>query len=220
MQVKLALVVHWKPPLPAFLFPISFCLKTVVAQLWLQGLFISATCILCVLNIFSHKSCHTHPALVQTLCCSPGDEKTLYMEHLSVHWVCRGTGPATGKKNPSCFLWPVHTLKLCFSTKRLDGSFWHMFASFSFLQLSSFFSFMLDNFTQINGNGPGNEWSVVYTNIVYKAFFFKCKMCNFCIAKSSCLNNSIFPFCYWSDKQSAELTLWWFVRLYWFDIAK
>lgn len=119
MQVKLALVVHWKPPLPAFLFPISFCLKTVVAQLWLQGLFISATCILCVLNIFSHKSCHTHPALVQTLCCSPGDEKTLYMEHLSVHWVCRGTGPATGKKKPLMFLMASPHIKTLLFYKKI-----------------------------------------------------------------------------------------------------
>lgn len=31
-----------------------------------------------------------------------------------------------------------------------------------FPQLSSFFSFMLDNFTQLNGNGPGEESEYSY----------------------------------------------------------
>lgn len=35
-----------------------------------------------------------------------------------------------------------------------------------FLQLSSFFSFMLDNFTQLSGSGPGKERKTGHLNNV------------------------------------------------------
>lgn len=42
-----------------------------------------------------HSSCF-NPAMVPALHGPSGDEAAVYLEHLSVHWICRGTGPAEG----------------------------------------------------------------------------------------------------------------------------